>query len=696
MLRGTAVLAALLVCATGPAVAQVVPFLPVVKAADLSVDPATGEAVLRGNPSIDYGPTRLTADELRYNREKGLVTALGHFVITSGAERLLADHGTYRLSDGLLQLSDVLAGEPPFYLAAASATGTRARLTLHAATFTYHEPGPWAPSLLADQMIYEPHRRITGEHGHLELGDTHFLALPRFEQSFDRPFILEMTTRAGFRRNLGAYLDLGLHLPVWPGINLGADVGEYTARGVMAGPAGEYNLESTTGTISGSFTSGFINDHGDRKTDLLGRPVPADRAFAEWRHQQEVGDRLTLTGQVSWWKDSEVLRDFRPSQFFPVQQPDSFLEAAYAGDNYYLGAFARLDPNNFEVVQQRLPEIRFDLLPLPVGAGFFERFNASYAALREDPPAGGATLHSDRLDAYYALYRPLAPTDWLSLTPVAGGRMTYYAKATGGRDTYTRWLGEAGLDAEMRASGTFNYRNEVWGIDGLRHLLTPRLSYRYIPGADRGQPYIPSIDRTVFSTNLEPIDLGAIRNIDDLHPIHTLRLGLDNLLQTRDAQYGSRDLFAVNLAADYRIATPPGANPHRWSEVYTELSLTPVRWLRFELYQRLSPQTLALRELNTGLELIDLDWWTLRLATNYVQNQIAQYYLDYDRRLNDVWHGFTRVRYDARARRWNELSWGLRQRVANTWNLRYEVSWVKGQQRESSFGFSVGVDLVRF
>jgi len=35
---------------------------------------------------------------------------------------LLADHGTYRLSDGLLQLSDVLAGEPPFYLAAASAT----------------------------------------------------------------------------------------------------------------------------------------------------------------------------------------------------------------------------------------------------------------------------------------------------------------------------------------------------------------------------------------------------------------------------------------------------------------------------------------------------------------------------------------------------------------------------------------------
>jgi len=48
------------------------------------------------------------------------------------------------------------------------------------------------------------------------------------------------------------------------------------------------------------------------------------------------------------------------------------------------------------------------------------------------------------------------------------------------------------------------------------------------------------------------------------------------------------------------------------------------------------------------------------------------------------------------AGRWNELTFGLRQNLRNTWSLRYEVSWNHGQQRESSFGMNVTVDLIRF
>jgi LPS-assembly protein len=113
-------------------------------------------------------------------------------------------------------------------------------------------------------------------------------------------------------------------------------------------------------------------------------------------------------------------------------------------------------------------------------------------------------------------------------------------------------LGEFGFDAMLRTSGKFDYQNPRWGINGLRHLLTPRVSYRYIPEGDRGRGRIP-IDRQAFSTYLAPLGLGATRNLDDLHAIHTLRLGLDNTLQTRDAGYGSRDLFTVNLAGDFRF-----------------------------------------------------------------------------------------------------------------------------------------------
>lgn len=694
MLRGPSAHLLLLLLASGNLFAQVTPLAPVVKADDTSFDITTGEAVLTGHPRIEYGPTLLLADELRYSQTRNLVHGSGHFTITSGAQRLLAASGFYDLATGAFTLTDVRAGEPPFNLTAASASGTRQRMTLIDAVVTYNEPGSFAPALSADRLIYEPGRRIIGEHGHLGVGDYQLIALPKFDRSFDAPLVSFLTARVGYRHNLGAYFDLGLHVPVWPGIILGGDVGEYTARGLLFGPSGQYHFDSGGEDITGSVRSGFINDHGEKGTDLLGRPVPAERGYFEWRHLQTIDDHLTLTGHFMWWRDSEVMRDFHPIQFYPVQQPDSFLEGVYAGNNYYLDLFTRLAPNNFEIVQQRLPEVRFDLLPVPLGGGVYQRFNSSFAALQEDALLAGPTLRSDRFDTYYSVYRPITPTDWLSLTPVAGGRMTYYAKATGGRNDYTRWLGEVGVDAELRTSGVFNYRSELWQIDGLRHLLTPKFSYRYIPEADRGQPYIPPIDREVFSTNLEPIGLGAIRNIDELHRRHTLRIGLDNVLQTRDPAYGSRDLLTFNLAADLSFATQPGQR--RWSDVYTELSVTPAPWLRFDLFQRLAPQNLTLRELNTGLELIDREWWTLRLATNYLQDQIEQYFVEYDRRVNEVWRGYARVRYDARAARWNELSFGVRQNLRNTWNIGYEVSWYQGRQRESSFGINAVVDLIRF
>ena len=75
-------------------------------------------------------------------------------------------------------------------------------------------------------------------------------------------------------------------------------------------------------------TSGFIHDHGTLGTDIVGRNVPVNRGFVDWSHQQVIDENLTITGEFNWWKDSEVLRDFRSDQFYKVQQPDSFFEGA--------------------------------------------------------------------------------------------------------------------------------------------------------------------------------------------------------------------------------------------------------------------------------------------------------------------------------------------------------------------------------
>ena len=186
-------------------------------------------------------------------------------------------------------------------------------------------------------------------------------------------------------------------------------------------------------TIAGSFSSGFISDHGDTGTDLLGRNVPADRGYFEWTHQQIIDEHLTIT------EPDQLVERFRrscatsiPNQFYPVQQPDSFFEGVYAGDNYYLDLFTRLAPNNFELVQERLPELRFDMVPTAIGGGFYERLSASFAALQEDSLFSGPTLRSDRFDTFYSIDRPLHPTEWLSITPGRGRPSDVLRQGRGG------------------------------------------------------------------------------------------------------------------------------------------------------------------------------------------------------------------------------------------------------------------------
>ncbi len=753
-------------------------------------DPATGErvTVARGNAVLRGENVLLTADLVRHREATGVVEAEGRVVFTRGGARLLADKLTYRRADGTFSAEHVRLGSPPYFASGTSAAGTRDEITLNGARVTYGEPGPWQPTIVADTVVIAPGKRIRTVKAAAGIGHTQPLALPRFDHEFARPFAASVGFAGGFRRSLGLFADAEVLVPVSPALRLGADLGFFTERGFLAGPAGRYASTDPDERIRGHFRTGYINDHGDKKTDILARPVPEDRAFAEWQHEQKITDRLSLKTQLNWWKDSEVIRDFRPRSFFPVQEPDTFAEATYRGDNYFVSAFTRVAPNSFHRVQERLPEVRFDLLPVALGGGFVSRFEASVAVLREHtvadgtggavawPPfaayqsatrvvaeagavpvaavrryemtpsatayySGGPDRRSTRLDAYYALERPVAVTEWLAFTPIAGARLTHYSRTRESRlltrfsaipttlqppvtpspgtlptpgqvvvspfthdalvytreqslGSYTRALGEIGFDAALRTSGHFDYKNETWKIDGLRHLFTPRLSYRYIPEADKGAAHIPLIDRNAFSTYLQPLGLGAQRNLDQLAATNTLRLGFDNVLQTRDPSAGTRDLLALNVATDFRFKRR--GDERKVAELHSELSLTPAPWLQFDLYQSFAPQRFALRELNSALTLRDGEAWSVRFTNNFLTRQLQDYAVDGRMRINERFEALTRLHYDSRKRRFNEQAYGIAQNLGNTWLISYVVSVYSGRKRESNFGFNVQVDALRF
>lgn len=723
------------------------------------LDATTGEVLLTGNVRLQDDNVLLTADEARWNHNTAVATAVGNVVLTRGDTRLLADRVVYHRATGTFTADGVRFGSYPYFVEGFSAEGSRNEITITRAKLSYGEPGPWQPTVIADKVIIAPGKRVRTGKAAGGIGHVQPLPFPRFEQDIGQPFPMTVSLTGGFRSSLGVFADAALHVPISPAVRLGVDVGLFTNRGVMAGPSGRYQKRDAPEQLRGYLRSGFINDHGDKKTDILGRPVPEERAFAEWQHQQTLAPNLTLHAQLNWWKDSEVLRDFRPRAFFPVQEPDTFVETVYAGPNFFLSAFARFQPNRFHRVQQRLPEVRFDLLPMALANGFYQRLEASVAVLREDEtlttratrtqpllsarggqivllPGGeisrstlefeppiyttrsgeriaprffGLKSQTTRVDAYYGLERPIAPTEWLAFTPLAGARLTSYSRTrdtaifnsgparhpvtiVGG--TYTRLLGEVGADVAVRTSGVFDYKNPRWKIDGLRHLLTPRLGYRYIPRGDKGRDRILPIDQEVFSTYLPPLGLGAQRNLDDLHATNTLRLALDNILQTRDATLGTRDLLVVNVANDFRFRRRPGERSV--SETHVELAAMPAPWLQFDLYGSAAPRNLSVRELNSGITLRDGDVWALRFGNNYLRRDIQDFSIDGRIRLNERYEARTKLHYDARRQRFNEQSYGIAQNLGNTWLVTYTVSLYSGRRRESGFGFRIDVDAVRF
>lgn len=697
--RVTRLLAALLCAAVWPAaLLRAQPAtparLPDATGRETVYDEDTRQLVLRGDARLVYGELILTADEIRYSRESNTVTAHGRFVLTQSGRRLVADEGTYDLTSGTLKVRNLRVGQFPIYLSGESVEGTFERLVFTNATIFFREDAAYAPSIKARRVTYERGRIVAGEGLQLGVLGGHFVNLPHFQHDLTTELISLFTAKLGYRRNLGLFAEGEARVPVGLGVRLGADVGLYGARGVMAGPGASYRRGGEDNFVRGNLHSGYIDDHGEKLTDIFGRPVEEERSYVSWWHRQQLGPRVSLNGQFNYWSDSEVLRDFRPKNFFPVQQPDSFLEALYAGDNFTVGAFARVHPNRFHRVQERLPEIRFDLLPSQAPAGFYERLHASFAVLEEDAYLTAPGQRSTRLDAYYGLERPFAPTPWFTFTPVAGGRITRYADARGGKNDYTRTLGEVGFDARLRASATFDYRNDTWEIDGLRHLVEPRLSYRYAPRADDGRAYIPQIDRRVFQTYLQPLSIADQRNLDDLDRLDTLRLALHQTLQTRDRTYGSRDLATLALAADYRFSQRAGRRP--LSDIHAEFALMPAPWMRLEVYQRFTPQDALNQELNYALELTDQEWWSLRLSSHFLRHDYEEYVLEYRQRVNEVFDGVGRWRYDVKRTRFNEQTYGIWQRLGQTWAVKYEASFFEGPRRESSFGFNVEVELLKF
>ncbi len=674
----------------------------------------TDGAVFRVEARLAYQDVVLYADEIAYNNTDRIATARGNVILIRGAQRLVAEEITYRIDERTFSVGRFRVGQGDLLASGASAQGSADKLVVTDAALTYGEPEPLGPVLRAGELSYHEGEReedavarISGVR--LGLGPLDLLPLPALSESPRNPTFASVDAEAGYSSHLGAELSVAATTTATESLRLGADLGLFSKRGVLFGPIGDYDTFGADGLgAEGAFRTGFIKDQRDPGRDLRGDLIRDERGYTEWTHRQVLAPDLTVAGQLHYWSDSFVTRDFRPDGYSAIQTPDTWIEAQKLSDNFVVSLFTRVQVNDWALTQERLPELRFDGLPVEVGAGIYHRLNASVAALREDDPTpGSATLRSNRADLYYGVLRPFSPREWLSVTPTAGTRLTHYERtpASSRRANYTRVLGEVGFDSELfKTSGTWNYQNLRWDIDGLRHLITPKLGYRYSPSADVGRGSIPAIDDDPFNTYLRPLGLANRRDTDRLPALNTFRFGVDQRLQTRDPAHGSRDLAQLDLAldqhADAEAAATQGQRRDR-SDLHAFLALHPARWLRFDTYTRQTVQTGKMQELNTGLTVRDADVWSFRLGTHYLEDlasarQIQEYTATYGLRLSEIYSLVARVRFDSRSGDLTEQSLTVNHRLSRFWTANYEFSAYDGPRREGDYGISVSLETEGF
>ena len=688
---------------------------PSLTADDMQLEAETQVLIAKGTATFTHEDFTIIADEIRFSKIKRKAIATGNVQVTLGELRLIGKKVVYDMADKTFEAEDFRTGSPPFFAAGKKLKGNRKEITLEDTTVYFQEPNWWGPNLSAERIVLYPEDRVETVDATIKLGSFGIFKLPKLKRPIGH-LGLSVKARIGQKGDLGAYLQTQSLFPFSESLSLGASLDLYSKRGVLAGPAFSYqNRDESGNRIFSSLTSGWIKDQDDPGYDIFGSPIDNNRYFAEFQHNQKFKNDAYINSSISFWSDTEVTRDFRRNIFEEAQQPYNWLEAGFAGDNYMVSATIRPQINDFYYNTERLPEVRFDYLPTAIAnTGLVHSFNASYAHLTNrifdvwiDP--NFYKLSNDRLNATYSITFPIKPTPWLAISPFVTGRLTHYDKSHdifGGLSGHSvqQLASEFGLDINATVYGSWDYVNETWGIDGLRHISRPIIQYRYRE-IDRDSDYGYFLfDFNAVSNYLPLLDLDSIRSIDMLNQENVLRVGWENVLQTRAADYGSRDLLRLNFYQDFHFSEnnywTGYSSKDKWGGFYTQLTAQPADWLQVDWFNWFEPEDSRITGNSFHLSLTDNKFWHLSFFSDYLDVPLITSYEQYGvkgiYRINKRWDAYTEVRFDANSHKFTRQAYGLKHRVNNIWELEYELVFRSGSQREGDVGFNIGISLLRF
>lgn len=720
---------------------------PTVTSDEQELDTNTGAAIFRGNAVFTHDEFIVLADEIRYYRDEAKAVALGNVQATREGFRMVGESLTYFVQTRAFASGPFRLGSPPLLLEGSSFEGVPERIEFTDTTVYFGEPDGSTPSVKAQRVVLIPDESIETDAVKLGLGGVPLLSVLGYTGPLQDPGI-RFSGEIGYRNELGGYFQTDTLIPFFGPHSLGLNLDAYSDRGVLAGPNYALRYEGNDRSLNLSLNTAYIHDNGDsfeRGVDVLGNLVEEDRGWVKLDLKGEDLDlELEITGRLNWQSDSEVIRDFRENRFEADQQPDTFVEVVQLWGPFAFSAFVRASLHDDHAVDQRLPELRIDMAPVEIlDTGIYHRGHASWTRVSFDnslwrpnlfQSLEGESLFSEsggmislgtydnaaadecqRLDLYYGLDRPFRLGKGITFRPVAGLRYLHYSDLNSDLEPFLnfdssvdRLLGELGADLEITFSRRWDTTIPTLRIDGLRHIFRPVVRYRYHPSNEKltkpvfsNEAYrFPIIDLRPQTTILPVIDLGAMRQHDQLEQHNVLRTGVEQLLQTRNKDGSVRTLASLAVYRDFNfdedaLRYAGRASPY-FDALYTRLTLHPTPFIDLAWENKTDPDRWTSDANMWRVSFRSAEKWRMSLLGLHLENDVLQYGIEGIYRINRDFAVGGQFFYDDRRNEWIEQRYRLSQRVGRSWEITYQISVLDGSSREDDWRFSISVALLRF
>ena len=578
-----------------------------------------------GNVEIIRGGNRLVADRVELNRVTGDAVAQGKAVFFDGQDRLVGERIDYNLNAGTGVVYKGSAFVPPYYRLSADRMdrlGERV-YSVRQGTFTTCEGDDPDWSFHFGSAEADLDNLITGT-------DTSFLVkgipiipwVPFFAASIRRErqsgFLfpeLGSNSRHGFLARMPYYWAINDSQDLTVAMNV------FTQRGIGADLEYRYLLSQDT---RGRVTAFGINESFLNSRQSEGESE--NRGYYKLQHVWQATPSLSFKLDSNLTSDDRIYRTYAFTTADRVQQraeTSAFVTQRWNAFNLVGRVYWYQDLTQIRAVElQRAPEIKLTSLrqPMPGVPGLLYDGEASFVNFVREIGSAGA-----RADFHPRLYLPVPVAGLFTVTPYAGGRLTFYNRETVGqaislgpdsanpidiektKDTNRlRQQIEGGLLVEAQASRIYTL-DGTGSIAALQHVIEPSANFLEIRGINQKA-----------NPQWEPGG-GPTSRLD---PGYEARTGIDAVNKANEVTYSLTNRFNA------RTRSGPNEEPVRWelarmtvSQTYNflpvrmpfkdllaEAAVQPNEHLRFRADARYNVYGLGLRDANADISAVFRDF----------------------------------------------------------------------------------------